>query len=66
MKRRTDSVTKLRQPDDREELARLKRLTGLDFGSVPDSLLDPQRDPVAGATDDADTLYRATSRPARP
>ncbi len=35
--------TRFRRPDDQEELARLKRLTGLDFSEVPCSLLDPQR-----------------------
>lgn len=35
--------TRFRRPDDREELARLKRLTGLDFTEVPRSLLDAPR-----------------------
>lgn len=45
--------TRFRRADDREELARLKRLTGLDFSEVPRSLLDatrPDDDPAHPAS----------------
>lgn len=37
-----DSPARFRLPDDSAELARLKRLTGLDYESVPESLLNRQ------------------------
>lgn len=49
------SIHRFRRPGDREELARLKRLTGLDFTEVPASLLgepepdDDPREPAAPA-----------------
>ncbi|MFP5440048.1 MAG: hypothetical protein ACLGHJ_01025 [Gammaproteobacteria bacterium] len=48
------STVRFRLPDDRDELARLKRLTGLDYESVPESLL--QRPPAA------DTSKKRNSR----
>ena len=39
---RSDKVSGFRLRRREDELARLKRLTGLDFEQVPESLLDPQ------------------------
>lgn len=36
--------SRFRLADDRAELARLKRLTGLDYAQVPESLLQPLQD----------------------
>lgn len=41
---------RFRLPDDRDELARLKRLTGLEYESVPESLLNRRPADVAEDT----------------
>lgn len=41
MPRQPSNVSGFRKPEDLEELARLKRLTGLEFETVPESLLVP-------------------------
>lgn len=61
----TGSVTAFRKPGDREELARLERLTGLAFESVPDSLLSPRHTPADGTDTDANFRAKPLSRPAR-
>lgn len=51
----TNRPARFRLKDDRAELARLKRLTGLDFESVPESLLHlveaPQQPAMQGDSD---------------
>lgn len=53
-----DSPARFRLPDDSAELARLKRLTGLDYESVPESLLNRQ----PAATDDTKKKSRGDAR----
>lgn len=45
--------SRFRLADDRAELARLKRLTGLDYEQVPESLLQPPQDRTKGGAADA-------------
>lgn len=61
----TGPVTAFRKPGDREELARLERLTGLAFESVPDSLLSPRHTPADDPETGADFRPEPMSRPAR-
>ena len=61
MNRHTPGVTRLRKRSDSEELARLKRLTGLDWDTVPQSLLAPG--PHRAGTPAVDTDTGAECRP---
>ncbi|MFZ5723438.1 MAG: hypothetical protein ACOY33_07235 [Pseudomonadota bacterium] len=57
---------RFRHPDQQAELARLKRLTGLDFQAVPQSLL-PQTADVAADSDQRVAMigFAVTEAPTR-
>ena len=42
------NIAVFRKPGDREELARIRRLTGLDYTSVPVSLINRSEHPAEG------------------
>lgn len=66
MSRKPGKVEFFRNTGKREELARLERLTGLQFESVPESLL--RQEAPAGAVEGertAGTALTPRSRPAR-
>lgn len=62
----TGSLVRFRRPDDRQELARLKKLTGLDYETVPVSLVSPAHaDNGTGTQGDDDYPDSHPVRPAR-
>lgn len=65
--KRNDStrIARFRKPGDHEELARLKRLTGLDYETVPVSLLSPAQADSGASMAGGDDDY-PDSRPLRP
>lgn len=58
-------VTRFRKRAGKEELERLKRLTGLDFDSVPESLVAPRILPFTGNFAEPDAL-QTEALPVRP
>ena len=57
-------VARFRHGGEQEELARLRRLTGLDFTSVPESLLGHESIPAANAEAGAAGNLRTLPKPA--
>ncbi|MFP5383686.1 MAG: hypothetical protein ACLGHG_06415 [Gammaproteobacteria bacterium] len=61
----TSRIARFRKPGDHDELARLKRLTGLDYETVPVSLVS-MADPDTGTSIAGGDGDCPDSRPLRP